>query len=1054
MIPVAGGFVNKIRVGLKAIILILVMTAYSSFGLIQVGLEGVQTEVWSNNAVNNSGWGYHEYLPVGYDSQPGKSWPLILNLHGAGGWGNGKSHLVNVSTVGWAGGLKNNTKEMPAVVITPQSTGIPNTSGEWWPQIKTDKFIDWVCENYKIDRSRIYVVGLSMGGGGTWDIGKVKSHQLAGLIPICGSGTPELYDAYVTLPVYATHNDGDGTVPVSSTYSYINGISNAGGFPLMKIYASSSHDAWSATYGDRFFENWLLKQGMNTCRITNISVYPSACPRNQNTPITITLKAWSTATPINQVWLNLKTVNGPKKVAMTPTGGSNFTYTYSVPSGLNAGLRNVGIRAFDSSTNQTLRKVVLNIIDPVALPNTQPKPTGVAASAPLNGVNLITWNNDGKWKYRVYCSKTGPISDQNKGSAILLASNLPAGTTSYQHTLMSNVQTDVSSKTPFWYAVTTASNLAGGSWLAITNRFNDGGPLWGDWFDVQFGSKTLTGKTHLKMAVKLVSGNFAPLTLALSSGSDVKAMNYGIADQNWSILSIPLTAFGSPATTTTIRFKNYIGQLAIGVDDIQFTDGTVSDFVYSDSVAYTWAGATGGTVVQSKVFTTGGYTTTGETPILTSVNATVNPVTNLAIPPVYPPAVIPSRLSFTTNKPFSVSLSVDKDSGYWSTNGRNGPYVSFTAMSGAVVSISHGMTLYYYGKDVSNTSSTNSQVYTFDLLAPTANVSKGSFVTNKLFTLGLSVNENWGYWSTNGKNGPYQQYSTTGTTIPISLTRTVHYFGRDRFGNTSTTNSATYSFPPTVSVSKGSSTTNQAFTLVLTVDGNHGYWSTNGSAGPYVQFTAPNTALLIKKNTTIHYFGKDVAQNSTGTNSQTYLFDYVAPVVNFSHTPGMATNNPFILQISSDEDYGYWATNRNGPYNMLSSSAVVDVPIIKTTKIFYFGRDVLGNRTQTNLAYFYIEKENTGAIEIHGNLVQVSKGKSSTTVYIQIQENGSDFGLEVYSPKGTLVRSFGKETLDRGIYRKEWDLTNDAGKEVASGTYMVVVQVNGKRSVEKVMVIK
>jgi hypothetical protein len=170
--------------------------------------------------------------------------------------------------------------------------------------------------------------------------------------------------------------------------------------------------------------------------------------------------------------------------------------------------------------------------------------------------------------------------------------------------------------------------------------------------------------------------------------------------------------------------------------------------------------------------------------------------------------------------------------------------------------------------------------------------------------------------------------------------------------------------------------------------------------------------------------------------------------------PGMSTNNPFTLQISSDEDYGYWATNRNGPYGMLGSGAVVNLPIIKTTRIFYFGRDVLGNRTQTNMAIFYLEKENVGTVEIHGNLVQISKGDKSATVYVQIQENGSDFGLEVYSPKGTLVRSFGREKLDRGIYRKEWDLTNDSGKEVASGTYMVVVQVNGKRHIEKVMVVR
>jgi hypothetical protein len=94
-----------------------------------------------------------------------------------------------------------------------------------------------------------------------------------------------------------------------------------------------------------------------------------------------------------------------------------------------------------------------------------------------------------------------------------------------------------------------------------------------------------------------------------------------------------------------------------------------------------------------------------------------------------------------------------------------------------------------------------------------------SLITNKPFTINLTVDKDFGYWSTNSAVGPYSQFNANGANIAISQTTTLWYYGTDANGLASTTNSATYTIytnAPVLNITNlvvGQSLSNAAFTV-------------------------------------------------------------------------------------------------------------------------------------------------------------------------------------------------------------------------------------------------
>lgn len=160
---------------------------------------------------------------------------------------------------------------------------------------------------------------------------------------------------------------------------------------------------------------------------------------------------------------------------------------------------------------------------------------------------------------------------------------------------------------------------------------------------------------------------------------------------------------------------------------------------------------------------------------------------------------------------------------------------------------------------------------TFGTNAPVISGAPLSTVTNQSFTVALGVNENYGYWSTNG-GITFSSFTTNGTNISITKDTTLLYYGCDVLGYTGVTNSRTYIFDtnaPMISGAPASFTTNLAFIVSMAMNEDYGYWSTNGSV--YSTFAIPGTNILIGSSTTLSYYGKDVLGNTSVTNTRFYI---------------------------------------------------------------------------------------------------------------------------------------------------------------------------------------
>ena len=84
--------------------------------------------------------------------------------------------------------------------------------------------LDEIVEKYKVDKERIYVTGLSMGGFGTWTLAAFSPERFAALVPICGGGDPMTARRIAHIPVWVFHGAKDPTVPLERSEKMVEAL--------------------------------------------------------------------------------------------------------------------------------------------------------------------------------------------------------------------------------------------------------------------------------------------------------------------------------------------------------------------------------------------------------------------------------------------------------------------------------------------------------------------------------------------------------------------------------------------------------------------------------------------------------------------------------------------------------------------------------------------------------------------------------------------------------------------------------------------------------------
>jgi poly(3-hydroxybutyrate) depolymerase len=315
--------------------------------------------------------GFLQFTPSDYGTQ---KHPLIIFMHGIGERGNGSTQLNSITAnaipkfcaAGASMRFTVNGQTSSFVVLSPQlSVGYGS-----WPTFYVKEMIKYAKANLQIDTNRIYVCGLSLGGGGVWNLiteisGGNSSFDatIAAAAPVCG--TQEETDAnFCTtiganhLPVWAFHSMDDGTVGVGATQhaEILAGWCNMTPAAKFTYYQSGGHGgAWIHAYDtghitvpvvvngvvSNFTANpnlyeWFLSQTRATAVIADAGLAQVI-----STPSTILTAAGSYSPNGNIAVYNWQQVSGPSPATianantMTPDisnmiNGGDYTFKLTV----------------------------------------------------------------------------------------------------------------------------------------------------------------------------------------------------------------------------------------------------------------------------------------------------------------------------------------------------------------------------------------------------------------------------------------------------------------------------------------------------------------------------------------------------------------------------------------------------------------------------------------------------------------------------------------------------------------------------------------------------
>jgi len=118
---------------------------------------------------------------------------------------------------------------------------------------------------YETNREdRVYLMGFSMGGYGTWQLAMSIPNMVAAIVPICGGGMYWNAGRLMNVPVWAFHGKEDALVYVEESEKMVRAVNKNGGKAKLTIYPECGHDSWSETYKNPEVFEWLLSKTNKT----------------------------------------------------------------------------------------------------------------------------------------------------------------------------------------------------------------------------------------------------------------------------------------------------------------------------------------------------------------------------------------------------------------------------------------------------------------------------------------------------------------------------------------------------------------------------------------------------------------------------------------------------------------------------------------------------------------------------------------------------------------------------------------------------------------------
>ena len=198
--------------------------------------------------------------------EPGKKYPLVIFLHGAGERGaDNEMHIQHITEAFLDSA---NRRQFPCYLIAPQCPeNVMWASHDRDGKIKPEPspvmklvigLIEKTEKKFPIDETRIYITGLSMGGYGAWDLLARYPNRFAAAVPICGGGDPETARSISHIPIWAFHGSMDPVVLPKNSRRMIKALQAAGGNPGYTEYPAVGHNSWEYAYRDPYLFPWIF----------------------------------------------------------------------------------------------------------------------------------------------------------------------------------------------------------------------------------------------------------------------------------------------------------------------------------------------------------------------------------------------------------------------------------------------------------------------------------------------------------------------------------------------------------------------------------------------------------------------------------------------------------------------------------------------------------------------------------------------------------------------------------------------------------------------------
>ena len=194
---------------------------------------------------------YYLYYPENYKKEVAKNFPLLLFLHGGGEAGDS---LVAIKRNG-PPKLIVEGKQFPFLILAPQNP----YRKKWWNTRAVVQLLDTIIANNRVDKNRIYLTGLSRGGGAAWELAVQYPEKFAAMAVVCGM-TPVPYAAWIDkqMPIWVFHGEEDRSIAISESENMVNRLKEMNYNVRFTRYPGVGHNSWVKAYNTEELYEWFM----------------------------------------------------------------------------------------------------------------------------------------------------------------------------------------------------------------------------------------------------------------------------------------------------------------------------------------------------------------------------------------------------------------------------------------------------------------------------------------------------------------------------------------------------------------------------------------------------------------------------------------------------------------------------------------------------------------------------------------------------------------------------------------------------------------------------